>query len=82
MNLMDENKRLKRENGALNSELVAVKRKCKHLLELVSKHSKKNDEQDERPPMLFGVRLDVNTNTTNSAIFLPQTNKFMSLRSN
>ncbi|KAK7396235.1 hypothetical protein VNO78_17096 [Psophocarpus tetragonolobus] len=58
--LVDENKRLKKENGVLNSELSTMKRKCKELLDLVSKCSShaKEDEEDERP-MLFGVRLDV-----------------------
>lgn len=82
-NLVDENKRLKRENGALNSELAAMKSKCRDLLELVGKHAKKNEEQeDERPaPMLFGVRLhakrgqiDLKTNASPS-IFLPQSCK-------
>ncbi|KAK4272515.1 hypothetical protein QN277_021063 [Acacia crassicarpa] len=81
-NLVDENKRLKRENGALNSELAAMKRKCKDLLELVAKHAKTNEEEeDERAPLLFGVRLhvkrgqgDLKTNTSPS-IFLPQSCK-------
>ncbi|XP_028761528.1 heat stress transcription factor B-3-like [Neltuma alba] len=80
--LVDENKRLKRENGALNSELTAMKRKCKDLLELVAKHAKKTEQEDERP-MLFGVRLDVNqgqrdlkTETNNNpSILLPQSCK-------
>lgn len=58
--LVDENKRLKKENGVLNSELRSMKRKCKELLDLVAKYSSdaKEKEEDERP-MLFGVRLDV-----------------------
>ncbi|ESW34174.1 hypothetical protein PHAVU_001G131000 [Phaseolus vulgaris] len=58
--LVDENKRLKKENGVLNSELRSMKRKCKELLDSVAKYSSdaKEKEEDERP-MLFGVRLDV-----------------------
>ncbi|KAL2320737.1 hypothetical protein Fmac_029706 [Flemingia macrophylla] len=58
--LVDENKRLKKENGVLNSELTSMKRKCKELLDLVAKYSShaKEKEEDERPK-LFGVRLDV-----------------------
>ncbi|KAK7336538.1 hypothetical protein VNO77_17081 [Canavalia gladiata] len=59
--LVDENKRLKKENGVLNSELTNMKRKCRELLDLVAKyssHAKKEEENDQRP-MLFGVRLDV-----------------------
>lgn len=58
--LVDENKRLKKENGVLSSELTSMKRKCKELLDLVAKYSShaKEKEEDERPK-LFGVRLDV-----------------------
>lgn len=58
--LVDENKRLKKENGVLNSELRSMKRKCKELVDLVAKYSShaQDKEEDERP-MLFGVRLDV-----------------------
>lgn len=59
--LVDENKRLKKENGVLNTELTSMKRKCKELLDLVTKYSSshaKEKEEDERPK-LFGVRLDV-----------------------
>ncbi|XP_027353090.1 heat stress transcription factor B-3-like [Abrus precatorius] len=59
--LVDENKRLKKENGVLSSELTNMKRKCRELLDLVAKYSshvKDQKEEDERP-MLFGVRLDV-----------------------
>ncbi|XP_057467370.1 heat stress transcription factor B-3-like [Actinidia eriantha] len=62
--LMDENKRLKKENGVLNTELSSMRRKCKELLDLVSvyaiseKEEEEEDEEDERP-MLFGVRLEV-----------------------
>lgn len=58
-NLIDENKRLKKENVVLNSELSSMKRKCKELLDLVAKHAHSDkDEKDERPK-LFGVRLEV-----------------------
>ncbi|KAK7244553.1 hypothetical protein RIF29_39377 [Crotalaria pallida] len=69
--LMDENKRLKKENGVLSSELTSMKNKCRELLDLVAKYNNNNNsnnnshakelekkEKDERP-MLFGVRLDV-----------------------
>ncbi|KAG4927856.1 hypothetical protein AAZX31_19G125200 [Glycine max] len=58
--LVDENKRLKKENGVLNSELTSMKRKCKELLDLVATYSShaKEEKKDERP-MLFGVRLEV-----------------------
>ncbi|AES81354.1 putative transcription factor HSF-type-DNA-binding family [Medicago truncatula] len=62
-NLVDENKRLKKENVVLNSELTSMKRKCKELLDLVSIHTKKMEEEEakdnDKRPMLFGVRLDV-----------------------
>lgn len=62
-NLVDENKRLKEENVVLNSELTSMKRKCKELLDLVSIYTKKMEEEeakdDDKRPMLFGVRLDV-----------------------
>ncbi|XP_060185064.1 heat stress transcription factor B-3 [Lycium barbarum] len=63
-NLVDENKRLKMENGVLSSELSLMKNKCKELIDIVSicaKNPEKEGEekqQDERP-MLFGVRLEV-----------------------
>ncbi|KAA8517126.1 hypothetical protein F0562_017419 [Nyssa sinensis] len=59
--LVDENKRLRKENGVLNSELSSMKKKCKELLDLVAMYGnleKKEEEEDERP-MLFGVRLEV-----------------------
>jgi heat shock transcription factor, other eukaryote len=60
---VDENKRLKEENVVLNSELTSMKRKCKELLDLVSIYTKKMEEEeakdDDKRPMLFGVRLDV-----------------------
>ncbi|RVX09631.1 hypothetical protein VitviT2T_013012 [Vitis vinifera] len=58
--LVDENKRLKKENGVLCSELTSMKNKCKELLDLVAMHAgpEKEEEDDERPK-LFGVRLEV-----------------------
>ncbi|KAK2651861.1 hypothetical protein Ddye_011717 [Dipteronia dyeriana] len=62
--LVDENKRLKKENGDLSSELTSMKRKCKELLDMVAKYAnsekqeEEEDDDDERPK-LFGVRLDV-----------------------
>lgn len=58
--LVDENHKLKKENKALCSELLSMKRKCKELLDLVSIYpsSSKEKEEDERPK-LFGVRLEV-----------------------
>ncbi|KAL8489519.1 hypothetical protein ACS0TY_025436 [Phlomoides rotata] len=63
--LVDENKRLKHENGVLNSELSIMKKKCKELLDLVNIYggnSEKEEEDDEEEedregPKLFGVRL-------------------------
>lgn len=65
--LVQENKRLKQENGVLTSELLVMKNKCKQLLDLVSMYStsslKKETEEDKddgnQRPKLFGVRLDV-----------------------
>ncbi|MED6170829.1 hypothetical protein PIB30_034921 [Stylosanthes scabra] len=65
--LVDENKRLKKENGVLTSELTTMKRKCRELLDLVAKYSKAKEKEDKEEedddqggrPMLFGVRLDV-----------------------
>lgn len=56
---MDENKRLKKEKGALSSELVSMKNKCRELFDLVAKYENisKKEEEDERPK-LFGVRLE------------------------
>ncbi|GLT26558.1 hypothetical protein SLA2020_016160 [Shorea laevis] len=57
--LMDENKRLKQENGFLSSELTRMKRKFEALQELVGRYLQyKREEEDERPK-LFGVRLEV-----------------------
>lgn len=58
--LIDENKRLKRENRVLNSELSNTKMKCKELIDLVSIYARKEEEvKGDKRPMLFGVRLDV-----------------------
>ncbi|XP_008244246.1 PREDICTED: heat stress transcription factor B-3 [Prunus mume] len=64
--LVDENKRLKQENGVLSSELTSMKRKCKELLDLVAKcgdSAEKEEENSERVPKLFGVRLEVEGET-------------------
>ncbi|KAH0972098.1 hypothetical protein GBA52_024254 [Prunus armeniaca] len=65
--LVDENKRLKQENGVLSSELTSMKRKCKELLDLVAKcgdsAEKEEEENSERVPKLFGVRLEVEGET-------------------
>ncbi|KAI3412546.1 HSF_DOMAIN domain-containing protein [Psidium guajava] len=73
-NLVHENKRLKKENGALSSELTSMKHKCKELLELVAKYAQyedgeggggKEDEEEEKENnggeglKLFGVRLEI-----------------------
>ncbi|KAJ8437054.1 hypothetical protein Cgig2_025901 [Carnegiea gigantea] len=58
--LVDENKRLKRENGVLSSELTSMKRKCQDLLELVSAYvGREQGEREEKRLKLFGVRLEV-----------------------
>lgn len=56
--LVDENKRLKQENGVLNTELSTMKRKCKELLDLVAKCAHMEKEGHEGPK-LFGVTLEV-----------------------
>lgn len=48
--LLEENKRLKKENRDLNCQLSDMKRKCKELVDLVVKY--------DDGPKLFGVRLD------------------------
>ncbi|CAL5434991.1 unnamed protein product [Camellia sinensis] len=67
-NLMDENKRLKRENGVLSSELSGMKRKCTELIDLVAMYARSEKEEEEEEeeeededdrPKLFGVRLKV-----------------------
>ncbi|XP_068661142.1 heat stress transcription factor B-3 [Aristolochia californica] len=55
--LWDENKRLKRENGVLSSELVGMKRKCKDLLDLLAGYAKHDVAVEDEGPKLFGVRL-------------------------
>nr|APD25541.1 heat shock factor B3 [Rhododendron calophytum] len=64
--LMDENKRLKRENGVLSTELSSMRRKCKELLDLVamyatasSEREEEEEDSDDERPKLFGVRLEV-----------------------
>ncbi|KAL6141399.1 hypothetical protein ACLB2K_059687 [Fragaria x ananassa] len=59
--LIDENKRLKMENGVLSCELTSMKNKCKELLDLVAKYGRDSDqeEDDDQRPKLFGVRLEV-----------------------
>lgn len=60
INLVDENKRLKMENGVLSSELLLMKNKCKELMNIVTIFAKNPEkEEDEKKPMLFGVRLEV-----------------------
>ncbi|KAK1384639.1 Heat stress transcription factor B-3 [Heracleum sosnowskyi] len=57
--LVDENERLKKENGALSSELSIMKNKCKELLDKVAMFSGKEklDENKNEGPKLFGVKL-------------------------
>lgn len=63
--LVDENKRLKMENGELSSELSLINKKCKELIDIVailaknSKEEEENEGQKGKRPMLFGVRLEV-----------------------
>ncbi|KAF3441196.1 hypothetical protein FNV43_RR16599 [Rhamnella rubrinervis] len=58
--LMDENKRLKKENGVLNTELSSMKNKCKELLDLVAKYAHLDKQREHNQgPKLFGVRLEV-----------------------
>ncbi|XVF56163.1 hypothetical protein PTKIN_Ptkin06aG0095300 [Pterospermum kingtungense] len=60
--LVDENKRLRKENGVLSSELTGMKRKCKELLDLVAKYAqfeKEKEDESTTPLKLFGVRLEV-----------------------
>ncbi|XP_050379330.1 heat stress transcription factor B-3 [Argentina anserina] len=60
--LIDENKRLKMENGVLSCELTSMKNKCKELLDLVAKYgrdSERGQEEEDQRPKLFGVRLEV-----------------------
>ena len=57
--LVDENERLKKENGALSSEISTMKNKCKELLDMVALYSQKErvDEAKDEGPKLFGVKL-------------------------
>ncbi|CAN4118466.1 unnamed protein product [Withania somnifera] len=63
--LVDENNRLKMENGALSSELSLINNKCKELIDIVAILAKSSEEEEEKEehkgkgPMLFGVRLEV-----------------------
>ncbi|KAK6124845.1 hypothetical protein DH2020_041413 [Rehmannia glutinosa] len=66
--LIDENKRLKKENGVLNSELAIMKKKCNELLDLVAMYGENSSQKEEiveeeskmnKGPKLFGVRLEV-----------------------
>ncbi|CAN4107233.1 unnamed protein product [Withania somnifera] len=59
INLVDENKRLKVENGVLSSELSLMKNKCKELIDIVTIFAKNPEKEEEKKPMLFGVRLEV-----------------------
>ncbi|KAK7355186.1 hypothetical protein VNO80_14434 [Phaseolus coccineus] len=56
--LMDQNKRLKKENGVLQSELTTMKRKCRDLLDLVTKYSCAMEERVDEKPLSFRVRLE------------------------
>ncbi|KAE8711172.1 Heat stress transcription factor B-3 [Hibiscus syriacus] len=58
--LVDENKRLKKENGLLKWELTSMKRKCKELLDLVANYAQfeKEKDNDHNIPKLFGVKLE------------------------
>ena len=58
--LVDENKRLRKENEDLSWELRTMKRKFKDLLDLVAKYAHfEKDKDDDESPKLFGVRLEV-----------------------
>ncbi|XP_055807881.1 heat stress transcription factor B-3-like [Solanum dulcamara] len=62
--LVDENKRLKMENGELSSELSLINKKYKELIDIVAILAKKSKEEENegqkgKRPMLFGVRLEV-----------------------
>ncbi|KAJ8570396.1 hypothetical protein K7X08_037368 [Anisodus acutangulus] len=63
--LVDENERLKMENGVLSSELSLMNKKCKELIDIVAMLAENSDEEEEKEgkkgkrPMLFGVRLEV-----------------------
>lgn len=57
--LIDENKRLKKENGMLNLELACMRKKCRELLDLAARHSHNEEQKGDDGPKLFGVRLQV-----------------------
>ncbi|PWA46783.1 heat shock transcription factor B3 [Artemisia annua] len=59
--LVDENQKLKKENKVLFSELSSMKSKCKELIDLVCMYtsSPKKEEEEDKRPKLFGVRLEV-----------------------
>ncbi|KAF5201593.1 Heat stress transcription factor b-3 [Thalictrum thalictroides] len=64
--LLEENKRLKRENEVLTSELTSMKNKCNELLKLVAVNTNMEQQDDtnmnhDQSPMLFGVRLNVSS---------------------
>ncbi|XP_059295765.1 heat stress transcription factor B-3-like [Lycium ferocissimum] len=67
--LVDENKRLKMENGVLSSELSLMNKKCKELIDIVAMLAENSEEEEEKEgqkgkrPMLFGVRLEVEEET-------------------
>lgn len=47
------------ENGVLSSELSLMKNKCKELMNIVTIFAKIPEKEEEKKPMLFGVRLEV-----------------------
>ncbi|BAT96356.1 hypothetical protein LR48_Vigan02g034300 [Vigna angularis] len=56
--LMHENKRLKKENEVLHSELTTINTKCRDLLDLVTKYSCAKAEGLDHKPMLFRITLE------------------------
>ncbi|KAK4432115.1 Heat stress transcription factor B-3 [Sesamum alatum] len=62
--LIDENKRLKQENGFLSSEIAVMKKRCKGLADLVAIYggNLEREETCDEGPKLFGVRLEVEGN--------------------
>ncbi|XP_010554824.1 PREDICTED: heat stress transcription factor B-3 [Tarenaya hassleriana] len=59
-NLLDENKRLRKEHGFLTTELAMTKMKCKELLELTERYKTTPEEEEEEEDglKLFGVKLE------------------------
>lgn len=55
--LIDENKRLRKENGALSSELLSTKNKCRELLDLVCKYAMIDDRSSLNRRYVSGVRV-------------------------